>query len=97
VLRKNVRKSDLPCRTGGDEFVFLLSDVTEETARARAEDVRVAVETMPHPGNDQGIRCTATLGGTLYRTGDTPEAFMHRADEALYAAKHAGRNQLGWD
>jgi diguanylate cyclase (GGDEF)-like protein len=97
VLRENLRKSDLPCRTGGDEFILLLSDVTDEAARSRAEDVRVAIGTMPHPGNDQGIRCTATLGGTLYREGEAPEVFMHRADEALYAAKRAGRNRLGWD
>lgn len=97
ALRENLRKSDLPVRIGGDEFVFLLSDVTDEAARSRAEDVRNAIGTMPHPGNDQGIRCTATLGGTLYREGETPEEFMHRADEALYAAKRAGRNQVGWD
>lgn len=97
ALRENLRKTDLPCRVGGDEFIFLLSDVSEEAARSRAEDVRNAIGTMPHPGNDQGIRCTATLGGTLYRAGETPEAFMHRADEALYAAKRAGRNRLGWD
>ncbi len=97
VLRENLRKTDLPCRIGGDEFIFLLSDVTEEDARKRAEDVRNAVGTMPHPGNDQGIRCTGTLGGTLYRAGETPAEFMHRADEALYAAKRAGRNQVGWD
>lgn len=97
ALRDNLRKSDLPCRTGGDEFVFLITDISEEEARARAEDVRKAIGTMPHPGNDDGIRCTATLGGTLYRDGDTPESFMHRADEALYEAKRAGRNQTGWD
>lgn len=97
ALRTNLRKSDLPCRVGGDEFIFLLSDVTEEAARSRAEDVRNAIGTMPHPGNDEGIRCTATLGGTLYRAGETPEQFAHRADEALYAAKRAGRNRLGWD
>jgi len=97
ALRNNLRKSDLPCRTGGDEFVFLLSDVSEEIARNKADLIREAIGTMPHPGNDQGIRCTATLGGTLYRAGETAEEIMHRADEALYAAKRAGRNQVGWD
>jgi diguanylate cyclase (GGDEF)-like protein len=97
VLRTNLRKSDLPCRVGGDEFIFLIADVTEDDARKRAEDVRQAIGTMPHPGNDDGIRCTATLGGTLYREGEKPEELVHRADEALYAAKRAGRNRLGWD
>lgn len=96
VLRESLRKSDLPCRIGGDEFVFLLSDVTEEDARKRAEQIRNAIGTMPHPGNDRGIRCTTTMGGTLYRAGETPGEFVHRADEVLYAAKRAGRNRVGW-
>ncbi len=97
ALRDNLRKSDLPCRTGGDEFVFLIVDAPEDIAKKRAEEVRMAIGTMPHPGNDEGFRCTATLGGTFYRPGDTPEILMQRADEALYKAKRAGRNQLGWD
>jgi diguanylate cyclase (GGDEF)-like protein len=97
ALRNNLRKTDLPCRVGGDEFILLLADVSYEDARKRAEDVREAIGTMPHPGNDQGIRCTATLGGALLRPDDTPESFMHRADETLYAAKRAGRNQVGWE
>jgi len=96
VLRKNLRKTDLPCRTGGDEFMLLLADVSEEDARSRAEDVRELIGTMPHPGNDDGIRCTATLGGTLYHAGETPEQFAQRADKVLYAAKRAGRNRVGW-
>jgi len=97
ILREQVRKSDLPCRVGGDEFIIVLSDLDEEAARARAEQLRAAIGQMPHPGNERGIRCTATLGGTLYRPGETLAELMHRADEALYAVKRAGRNRVGWD
>ncbi|MEO8844654.1 MAG: GGDEF domain-containing protein [Kofleriaceae bacterium] len=96
ILHEGVRKSDLPCRVGGDEFTILLADLTEDEARMRAETLRAAIGAFPHPGNDRGIRITATLGGTLYRPGETAEVLMHRADEALYAAKRAGRNRLGW-
>jgi diguanylate cyclase (GGDEF)-like protein len=96
MLRENLRTSDLPCRVGGDEFIFLIVDVTDEQAQQRAEAVRQAIEKMPHPGNEDGIRCTATLGGTLYAAGESPEQFTQRADEALYAAKKKGRNQVGW-
>ncbi|MBL9037367.1 MAG: GGDEF domain-containing protein [Archangium sp.] len=96
ILRENVRKSDLPCRIGGDEFIILLADLTADAARTRAEALRAAIGAFPHPGNDRGIRVTTTMGGTLLRSGETPQDFMHRADEALYAAKRAGRNRVGW-
>ena len=96
ILLTGVRKTDLPCRVGGDEFMIVLADLDEVDARARAETIRNAVGTFPHPGNERGIRITGTLGGTLYRPGETVEDFIHRADEALYSAKRAGRNRLGW-
>ena len=91
-----VRNSDLPCRVGGDEFILLLADLDEERARERAESVRTAVGRLAHPGNERGIQVTSTMGGTMYRPGETAAELMHRADEALYAAKREGRNRLGW-
>jgi diguanylate cyclase (GGDEF)-like protein len=96
VFRSTLRKTDLACRVGGDEFIFLLADISAEGAQARAQEVREAIASMPHPGNDDGIRCTGTLGGTLYRSDDSPDSFKNRADEALYDAKRDGRNRLGW-
>ena len=96
ILRDGVRKSDLPCRVGGDEFIILLADLDEATARMRGEALRAAIGVMPHPGNEQGIRITASMGGTLYRPGERADELMKRADEILYAAKRAGRNRLGW-
>ncbi|MBL8955544.1 MAG: GGDEF domain-containing protein [Myxococcaceae bacterium] len=96
ILRERVRKSDLPCRVGGDEFLVLLADVNQTTASLRAESLRAAIAQLPHPGNEQGIRITSTIGGTLYRPSDTREDLMKRADEALYAAKRAGRNRVEW-
>lgn len=96
ILRGQVRKTDLSCRVGGDEFIILLADLTEAAAQNRAEALRAAIGVFPHPGNDQGIRITTTMGGTLFRPGETAATFMHRADEALYAAKRAGRNRVHW-
>ena len=97
ILQASVRKSDLPCRTGGDEFIIVLADLDEAAARARAEQICATIGKMDHPGTDRGIRCTATLGGTLFRPGETLAELMHRADEALYGVKRAGRNRVGWD
>jgi diguanylate cyclase (GGDEF)-like protein len=96
ILRAQVRRTDLPCRIGGDEFIVLLADLDEMAAFKRAEALRIAIGTFAHPGNERGIRITTTMGGTMFRPGESAEALMHRADEALYAAKRAGRNRLGW-
>lgn len=96
ILRGQIRKTDLPCRVGGDEFIILLADLTEAAAKNRAESLRAAIGSFTHPGNERGIRITTTMGGTLYRPGETVEVFMRRADEALYAAKRAGRNRVHW-
>ncbi len=96
VLEAGVRRSDLPCRFGGDEFFVLLGDLSVTAAQARAESLRKELEAMAHPGNERGLRVTATIGGTMYRPGETADELMRRADEALYAAKNAGRNRISW-
>jgi diguanylate cyclase (GGDEF)-like protein len=95
-ILQGVRKSDLPCRFGGDEFVLVLANLDEKVARARAESFRAAIGAMPHVGNERGIRVTATVGGTMLREGDTVDSFLQRADEALNAAKRNGRNCVNW-
>lgn len=96
ILKGQIRKTDLPCRIGGDEFIVLLADLSESAARKRAESLRAAIGSFEHPGNERGIRITTTMGGTLYRPGEAAEELLHRADEALYAAKRAGRNRVRW-
>lgn len=96
VLMQGVRRSDLACRFGGDEFVVLLADLNEAAVRMRAETLRVAIAAMPHPGLEKGLKVSATMGATMYRQGEAGEALVKRADEALYEAKRAGRDRLGW-
>lgn len=93
VLEAGVRRSDLPCRFGGDEFFVLLGELDATAAEARAESLRAALAELEHP---QGVNVTATVGGTMYRPGERADDLMRRADEALYAAKNAGRNRLAW-
>ncbi len=96
VLMAGVRRTDLPCRVGGDEFLVLLGDLSESAAKMRAEALCKALGTMPHPGDDRGTRITSSIGGTMFVKGEATEDFLKRADEALYAAKKAGRNRVGW-
>lgn len=96
ILKSGVRRSDLPCRVGGDEFTVLLADVSEETARAKALEILEAIADLPPPAPDADVRITGSMGGTMYRPGETATEFLKRADEDVYRSKDAGRDCLFW-
>lgn len=84
-------------RYGGEEFVLLLPDTSIETATKIAEDIRKKVERISIKHNQvhtEVSHITISLGVTPYRIGESSEAFIARADQALYASKAKGRNQV---
>jgi diguanylate cyclase (GGDEF)-like protein len=97
ILKKSVRESDLACRFGGEEFLLLLPGTPLEGARIIGEKIRRNVETLgiELDGGDT-VHFTVSLGisqaDTLHDLNI--EATIHRADEALYTSKNAGRNTL---
>ncbi|MDR1424875.1 MAG: diguanylate cyclase [Azoarcus sp.] len=93
VVRQSVRRSDIIGRLGGEEFAVLLPGDGIHGARELAERLRRAFECNPaHIGNVI-IPVTVSIGISGLRTDDmTADAPLRRADEALYAAKDAGRN-----
>lgn len=94
-LQGVTRDVDIVGRYGGEEFVFLLSETPLEAAREMAERLRRTVEEAAIPTDIDGLRMTISLGVAAY-TPDTPdlETLIARADQALYAAKHKGRNRV---
>jgi diguanylate cyclase (GGDEF)-like protein len=96
--RSAVRKGDLLARMGGEEFVILLSGADAERARDIGERLRVHVSAQPFSCNGIGIPVAVSIGGAL-RAGEeeSVEATISRADRALYAAKHAGRDCVIFD
>ncbi|MCA6215048.1 GGDEF domain-containing protein [Ideonella sp. B7] len=90
VLSSQVRACDLVGRWGGEEFLLLAPATLLEEARELAERIRQAVATTAFP---HGRVLTVSLGVTQYRPDDHREALLRRADQALYRAKAAGRNQ----
>ncbi|MFS8038036.1 GGDEF domain-containing protein [Xanthobacter sp. AM11] len=78
-------------RLGGEEFVILLARTNRETGRLVAEAIRQA--TLDRPDADVPAM-TVSIGVTDIRPGDLLHTALERADAALYAAKHAGRNQV---
>lgn len=90
-LSQTLRTGDVVARWGGEEFVCLLPNVTVGSALLVAEKLREGFESLEIPNVR---RITASFGVSVYRQGDTPEELFHRADKALYKAKHNGRNRV---
>ena len=96
VLTERLRKSDISCRFGGEEFVVVLPGSTLEDARHRVEQIRLLVKGLQLRHNDQ-ILGTLTVSAGLASSpehGSTPEALLRAADDALYLAKEEGRDRV---
>ena len=95
-LRNNARKSDMPCRWGGDEFLVLLVDMDAQAAEKAAERVRRAVAESPVPcaNGDVPVRLSAGVASTERGAPVDFDALVAAADAALYAAKESGRNRV---
>lgn len=94
------RPADHPARYGGEEFVAILPDTDEDGAFFIADAFREGLKTLaiPHQGSDKKV-VTASVGLAVTSRDEplTPAELLHRADEALYTAKHAGRDRVtGW-
>jgi len=88
AMGTHLRAEDQLGRLGGEEFLVLLPDTDTEAAAHVAEKLRAEVADAPAP-----VRITTSVGVATW-SGETPEEFLQRADEALYAAKEAGRDQV---
>ncbi len=99
-LRAQVRTTDLACRYGGEEFVVLLPRTFLEEACRVAQRVREGVKCLqfqppdPSGGPTRTVGITVSLGVAEYRSGLSLEDLVRRADQALYAAKEAGRDRV---
>jgi diguanylate cyclase (GGDEF)-like protein len=90
-VRTAVRPSDIVARIGGEEFLVLLPDATDDDARIVAERLRTALRTLDFVGPD--VHVTASFGVAHMQDFDTDaEQLLQRADRALYAAKATGRD-----
>ncbi len=95
VLLDVLRASDLAARVGGEEFAVLMPSTTAEEALIPLERIRqmLAEHEVAHEG--QTVRVSVSIGLCEWREGlDSPDAWLAQADQALYAAKAAGRNRL---
>jgi diguanylate cyclase (GGDEF)-like protein len=94
TVKARLRRDDLLCRIGGEEFALILPNATDSLARQIAEEARAAVEGSEYSFEGTRIPVTLSLGVAVLSGGDVPETVHKRADEALYAAKRGGRNRV---
>jgi diguanylate cyclase (GGDEF)-like protein len=96
ALATHVRGQDLLARIGGEEFMVLIDPGDESTAKDIAERLRLSVESrsITLPSGDT-LTCAVSIGYSVSARGlATWREMVIAADQALYAAKHGGRNQV---
>ncbi len=95
LLQRNLRDIDLIARYGGEEFILLLVDTSAEQAMPIAQRLKQLVEVHPIRAYDELVAQTISVGVAGFpEDAKTLEELIERADQALYAAKRAGRNQV---
>jgi len=94
VLRKRLRPRDFIARFGGEEFVMLVPQTTLTAGCQLAEALRAAIEACPFHFKGERVTITLSIGISAFRSGERSDIVLKRADEALYRAKHLGRNRV---
>jgi len=98
VLQSATRNFDTLVRYGGDEFVVLLPNTSEQVARMVSERICAAVAARPHKvADDAAIKVTVSVGCAHYSARhhfDSSTDLLEAADRCLYAAKSSGRNRV---
>lgn len=94
VMRASLRGVDDIARLGGDEFALLLPGADEEAAEEALRRVVARLEALPAQTDAGPLAQTVSVGAAVSRGEMTPAGLKRAADEALYASKKAGRNQV---
>jgi diguanylate cyclase (GGDEF)-like protein len=94
VVRQTIRAYDLLCRYGGEEFALLILDLDALEAFNLVERIRENIESTITCYEGIEIKITCSIGISEFLRTDTLESSIKKSDEALYAAKNSGRNQV---
>ncbi|MFH1460470.1 MAG: diguanylate cyclase [Candidatus Omnitrophota bacterium] len=96
VIKSKVRKVDIPCRYGGEEFAIILPETKLSEAVIVAEKIRKSVEELRFDVGKGTQKKKMTLSGGVagFKSGMSKEEFVQNADESLYEAKDKGKNRI---
>ena len=93
-LASTLRAVDVIARYGGEEFMVAMPGTGEADALVAAERLRATVGTTPIALDGQALSVTASVGVAEVKSGEKLRDVFKRADDALYKAKHSGRNRV---
>jgi len=93
-LQKSIRNTDFIARYGGEEFTLLLPDVSMQQTQIALEKLCTEIRGIPFKFKEKNLNITISIGYTMFLKGDNVEDTFERADQALYKAKSAGRDQV---
>jgi diguanylate cyclase (GGDEF)-like protein len=91
IIKKDIRRTDVFVRYGGEEFIIMLPEIAIEGAKLCAENTRATIE---QNNFDKVKKITISVGVTMFKENDTINSITKRVDEALYRAKDNGRNRV---
>jgi diguanylate cyclase (GGDEF)-like protein len=96
LITKAVRRLDIPCRYGGEEFTIILPDTSLRQGVRFANRLRLIIENSPTKASDALLGIEASFGVDVYTKGDqlTEKEFIEQVDSFLYLAKQEGRNKV---
>ena len=95
IIERNIRCTDIPARYGGDEFVIMFTESTKEESAIAVERILRQLAETPFDFDGRQLFSTLSAGiASFPEDGDTVRTVMAKADQALYASKKKGKNQL---
>ena len=95
MLSEQCRRGDFACRYGGEEFVVVMPNISLDTAYERAENLRRSLNLLRVPYECYRHNMPISMGIACYpENGQARESILRAADEAMYAAKEAGRDHI---
>lgn len=97
VIRSCLRREDSAYRLGGEEFAILVPETDAEHTLQLAERLRTTFAAQCFTPAGARVCSSISIGVTQYRKGEEATAFIRRADEATYRAKHLGKNRVETD
>ncbi|SEA97778.1 diguanylate cyclase [Alkalimonas amylolytica] len=94
LLQQKLRKTDVIGRYGGEEFLLALPDCSLKKAKVIIDGIRQSFQAIPFSAQEQSFQCTFSAGLARVDTSQSTDENIDRADQALYQAKHNGRNRV---
>jgi diguanylate cyclase (GGDEF)-like protein/PAS domain S-box-containing protein len=92
-MTRNVRETDTVVRIGGDEFIIILTALDDESIAAKMAEKIIDAISIPIDIDGQQVKISTSIGIALYPDhGELPDELINKADKAMYAVKHDGKN-----